>query len=381
MKEELKKILKEKRNLWLVCFVPAIIMYLVAKSSVSAAENVFARGIYKVYGALMSRITDIFPFSLVELLITLMIIWVPTMIVVGVVRIIKVKEHKAAARIGKLIRMLRDMVLLAGILLLWFMIGCGTNYYRYEFAQFSGLTVKKSTKEELNGLFLELIDKTNEARVKLGAQSDIPFASEYEFSQRAELASKAMQKLSEKYEVLEGYFPDPKPVMGSRFMSYFGITGVYSPFTVEANVNDDIPDYSKGYTMCHELSHLRGFMREDEANFIGYLACVNSDVPELVYSGYIAALIRIGNKLYEADKDLYFAGREKYSEGVLCDMRAANEYWDSFKKTEIGETLSNVGESLNNAYLQANGVNDGTASYGRFADLLLAEYREKNKEN
>lgn len=43
------------------------------------------------------------------------------------------------------------------------------------------------------------------------------------------------------------------------------LCGVYSPFTVEANYNGDMPDYNVPHTLCHELSHLKGFMREDEA--------------------------------------------------------------------------------------------------------------------
>ena len=35
--------------------------------------------------------------------------------------------------------------------------------------------------------------------------------------------------------------------------------------------------YNLPFTTCHELSHLRGFMQEEEANFIGFLACVNAD--------------------------------------------------------------------------------------------------------
>ena len=32
-----------------------------------------------------------------------------------------------------------------------------------------------------------------------------------------------------------------------------------------------MPFYNIPHTICHELSHLKGYMREDEANFIGYL--------------------------------------------------------------------------------------------------------------
>lgn len=60
-------------------------------------------------------------------------------------------------------------------------------------------------------------------------------------------------------------YGQPKPVMASRLMSYGNITGIYIPFTCEANVNIDVPDYSIPATMCHELTHLRGYMREEEA--------------------------------------------------------------------------------------------------------------------
>ena len=48
-----------------------------------------------------------------------------------------------------------------------------------------------------------------------------------------------------------------------------------------------MPYYNIPHTICHELSHLKGFMREDEANFIGYLACIGSDSPDFRYSGYL----------------------------------------------------------------------------------------------
>lgn len=314
----------------------------------------------------MSRICGIIPFSVAEFLLVLFFLWIIVMLVISAVRIIR--------RDGKLkrtVRVVRDIVIMAGIVFVWYMIGCGTNYYRYEFTFYSGLKVEKSSVDDLYGLVSELVERTNEARAELKIPEGETFTSSLTNRERALEARAAMEKLSEKYEVLEGYFPPPKNTLISRLMSEFNITGFYFPWTVEANVNCDIPDYSRGAVMCHELSHLRGFMREDEANYIGYLACVNSDNAELRYSGLMLALVYSGNRLYEADHDRYRELRGKYDRGIILDFEENSLYWDQFEDTFLSET----GEKMNNAYLKANSVEDGTKSYGRMVDLLIAEYK------
>ncbi len=70
---------------------------------------------------------------------------------------------------------------------------------------------------------------------------------------------------------------------------------------MEANYNGHMPEMDIPSTVCHELSHLKGFMREDEANFIAYLACRQSDSAAFRYSGALLAYIYSGNALYKAD--------------------------------------------------------------------------------
>jgi len=368
---DIKKFLKDKRNWLLISWPLAFGLYFLAKNFESFAENVCTRGIFRVYGWIMSHISGIIPFSLAEILLIAVMIFIPLMIILSIVRIIRRPEKGLRA-----LRSIRDIIMLLGVVFCWYMIGCGTNYYRNEFADFSGLTIEKSTKEELYELCLELGEKTNEARARLEIPEGETFKSGLSNSERAAAAAEAMDRLAESYEVLEGYYPKPKSVLFSRVMSEFNITGVYFPWTVEANVNVDVPDYSRGSTLCHELVHLRGFMREDEANYVGYLACVNSENDELRYSGYMSALINASNRLYDEDKELhalYWA--QTYNEGVRLDMVEANEYWDQFKDT----VLSEAGEKINNSYLKANSISDGTKSYGRMVDLLLAEYRKKHQ--
>ena len=76
-------------------------------------------------------------------------------------------------------------------------------------------------------------------------------------------AVEAVHGLAEEFPALEGYYPQPKKLLLSEFLSYQGLTGIYSPFTVEANYNGDMTAYNIPFTTCHELSHLRGFMQEE----------------------------------------------------------------------------------------------------------------------
>ncbi|MBO4922023.1 MAG: DUF3810 domain-containing protein [Lachnospiraceae bacterium] len=369
----MREVLKQKRNWILLCWPLGLICLVLVKNSREIAEYVFARGIYRVYGTALSFINGLLPFSVGEWLLILFCLAAAAFPVVTVILVIRRKK-----KLVTLVSCLRYLLIASGVVFLWFMIGAGTNYYRYEFSTFSGLEIKKSTVDELYDLCVQLTQKTNAAREELGVEEGKTFKSALTNRERAAEARKAMQKLSGQYDVLAGYYPYAKPVFFSRVLSEFNITGVYFPWTVEANVNVDTPDYSRGSVLCHELSHLRGFMREDEANFIGYLACVNSDCAELRYSGYMLALINAGNQLYSADKDKYYEVRALYSDGVNLDLKENSEYWEQFKDT----ALSTAGETMNNTYLKMNNVEDGTKSYGRMVDLLLAEWRKnKNGKN
>ncbi len=187
----------------------------------------------------------------------------------------------------------------------------------------------------------------------------------------AKEANKAMKSLSKEFPVLRGLYAQPKPVILSGLMSYTEITGVFIPFTMEANVNVDIPDFTIPYTMLHEMAHQRGFMREDEANYIAYLTGVSSDNVEIMYSSTMLALISSGNALYGQDTELYFEVRSMYSDEIARDIRAHTDYWSRYEDTVV----STVSNKINDTYLKANAQTDGVKSYGRMVDLLLAKYK------
>ena len=142
---------------------------------------------------------------------------------------------------------------------------------------------------------------------------------------------------------------------------------------MEANVNIDVPDFTLPFTMCHEQAHLRGFMREDEANFIAYLACMESVDQAIQYSGASMAAMYAMNTLYQADYERFCELYATYSPGVQRDFAAQSRYWAQFEGP-----VAEVSDKVNDTYLKANRQTDGVASYGRMVDLLLANYRAKH---
>ncbi|MPN48555.1 hypothetical protein SDC9_196165 [bioreactor metagenome] len=163
--------------------------------------------------------------------------------------------------------------------------------------------------------------------------------------------------------------PAPKGVTFSTGMSYAGLAGIFIPFTGEANVNIDAPDFLLVSSAAHESAHLMGVAREDEANFVSYLACASSGDAEMQYSGVMLALIYCGNALASADNALYSKLWQTYTAGMVRDLSNNSAYWDSFEGP-VEEAVNNI----NDSYLKANAQPEGVKSYGRMVDLMLAYY-------
>lgn len=352
-----------------------------AKSSAYIAEEVFAKRIYKVISQGMGLLTGWIPFSLAELIVVVGPWVILFLLIRQIVRAVRVKQVSSEKNIGQIrfqliMTALQNILCLVAVIFFLYVLLCGINYHRYSVQHYLGLSVENSSVEELEGLLIELADRATSLRANLMTENEngvyvLPM-SERELGKEAK---KAYENLAKEYEIFAGIYPAPKPVFFSQLMSYTQITGVFTCWTMEANVNIDISPYSIGSTMCHELAHLHGFMREDEANYISYIACLASDSLDLQYSGTMLALIYTGNALYGKDADRYFeVYRNHYSEAVVRDLVANSEYWDKFEDTKVAETA----EKVNNTYLKANNQTDGTQSYGRVVDLLLAQYRKKN---
>lgn len=131
------------------------------------------------------------------------------------------------------------------------MTNCGINYHRNSFAESIRLKADTYTVDELKGVCVDLTERINTYAGQV--ERDVDGVMVLSGNEREEAVA-AMERLGEKWDVLAGYYPKPKPLAFSAFLSVQNLTGIYSPFTVEANYNQDMTPYNIPFTACHELS-------------------------------------------------------------------------------------------------------------------------------
>lgn len=201
-------------------------------------------------------------------------------------------------------------------------------------------------------------------------------------------ARELMKQLGKEYSQLDGWYPSPKPMAFSDFMCQQYMQGYYFPFSMEANYNDVMHILNIPATMCHELAHLRGYIYEDEANFIAYLACIQSEDDFIEYAGYLSVLNYLYNdlmKAWQVNPEAFEAAAKNVppvavSEQVWEDnIFVSDEEWERInKKAWINtETVDEVSDVFVDTSLKLNGVSDGKASYSRVVKLLLQYYYRK----
>ena len=155
--------------------------------------------------------------------------------------------------------------------------------------------------------------------------------------------------------------------------------GYYFPFSMEANYNTTMYITNKPCTMCHELSHLKGFIYEDEANFIGYLACIDSDDPLFQYSGYLSILSYVDRDFYKSigrDRAKYKTYPQISRQVKKDDIFLTSEAWSrvnshAWINTKCVKTAS---DAAVNTSLKTNGVKNGIASYSMVVQRLMDYY-------
>lgn len=192
-------------------------------------------------------------------------------------------------------------------------------------------------------------------------------------------AAESMRRLGEQWEQLEGYYPKAKELRFSGFFSQQRIKGYFFPFSMEANYNGMMQEIHRPATICHEYAHLKGFLYEDEANMIGFLACLYSGDPYFCYSGYLSVLYYVDNAFYEAvgkNSEQYYS-HVRISDQVRGDNDFLTEKsWKEVEERAVlrTEVVHQASTRFTEAALTMNGVKDGMQSYGRVVDLLLKYY-------
>lgn len=194
------------------------------------------------------------------------------------------------------------------------------------------------------------------------------------FSAMAEEAEEASFSLSARYPVIPAAELKVKKLPLDELFGHMGVTGMFVPFTAESSVSGHTYGPSMPHTMCHELAHRLGCTAEEDANFIGYLACLESDDVAFLYSANYSAFIYCFNALYEADASLAQSVWGKRSAEARRDVSGATAHYEPYEGK-----VQEVSQKVNDTYLKLSGEEEGVKSYDLVSDALVAWYL-KNKE-
>lgn len=254
-----------------------------------------------------------------------------------------------------------------GILVPLFLALWGLNYQRLPLAETLAFDRVPARVGELESIGLQIVSGVNNNYDLARGSNERPTPPAREaIYQAIELAYQTETLLG---NANLGAFSDPKPLVLSRMSSWAGVSGFYIPFTGEVTFNDDLPTFDLPMVIAHHKAHQRGYAREDEANFIGYVVCVNSTDPYVRYSGYLYGL-KVMEVLTKGNLDRYNDLLSRINEGPRADLRERLAFWERMKNSVLGA----ASRRTFSAYLRVNRVSGGIKNYDEDVPLIIGYY-------
>ena len=297
-----RKRLRRGRMIFLGIGILVVLLNVAAWNSAAFSDWYIAH-VFPVWVGTYGRLTGLFPFSVGEwmigaglvvlgLAVLLGIGWAGIGSVLAVRRLWCRRPREAAHAAGAGLGIYRKVSVAYYRFFVWTLLivclvmtlNCFILYHASTFSeQYFGEDDNVYALEELIGVYNMVAEQCNRLSGEMLRDEDgmalYPgsLGRDGELLDMEDMARELMARLGEEYPRLKGYYPRPKALAASDFMCQQHMQGYYFPFSMEANYNDVMHILNFPSTMCHELAHLRGYIYEDEANFIGYLACVESE--------------------------------------------------------------------------------------------------------
>ena len=363
-----------RKKIWAALFLLTAAVNVIAWNS-QAFCDWHVKHLFPLSVNLYGRLMSIFPFSVGEGMIALAVFFTAVAILLGIMRIFVRK-----GRIKRLISVFSRTYVraYAWVFLAVFMImtwNCFILYHASEFDEtyMAQKAQRTYTDRELIQVRNHIVEELNALTEELERDENGFLVYQGDMKQEA---VRAMQGLGEEYELLSGYYPRAKGIAASDFLSQQYMMGYYFPFSMEANYNTSMYVANVPTTLCHELAHLKGFIYEDDANFIGFLACISSDDPFYRYSGYLSVLGYVEKEYKKA------SGKEEFdclsiAKSVRSDdIFLTSEAWERVEEKAVVETavVKAASNQFTETTLVINGVSDGMKSYSRVVQLLMEYY-------
>ncbi len=344
-----------------IAFISLIIQFTVTRNAAFAEWMTSNVGFY-VRRAL-AFLSNPIPFSLGEVLVVL----APILIILIIVLAAKRKGARSK------IRFLSGLLAILSLFYSSYVFTLGVGYQRIGVASRLDIPSAEVDKDSLSNTLVILKDECEKLLDDVNFSDSGSSISDMSFDEICDDILVGYERLEHDYPELniKTFDSRAKQVYLSNVMTSFEISGVYTFFTGESNVNVHYPDYGMPFTMAHELAHQRGIARENEANFIAFLACIRADSVYIRYSAYMNMFEYVASALKQTDKNAF---SEIYSEAdprINGEITAFNKFYFEHKN----ELMSKISNFMNDNYLKVSGT-EGIISYGLVVKLCVAYYSD-----
>jgi hypothetical protein len=335
--------------------IAAVIAAVAAAVMPPGAETVerwYSAGIYPPIQHTLTRLTNLSPVALLDILLVAAV----AAVIVALAR--GARQAWRTRRAAPLLRTLGHLAAGAAIVYLAFLGAWGLNYRRVPMAARLSLSSQAPAGEAVVQLGLQAVERMN-ALHETAHREGWPADPRRDAALQSAFAS-VQRELSDAEPSVPGRLK--RSLLGAYFR-WASVDGMINPFGLEVLANPDLLPFERAFVAAHEWSHLAGFADESEANFVGWLTCVRADVAAQ-YSGWLYLYWQISGEIASEDRARLNAA---LAEGPRRDVNAI------VARIRRGQwpLLQAAGWAVYDKYLKANRVDEGIRSYGAMVTLIL----------
>jgi hypothetical protein len=306
--------------------------------SAAWVEHVYTNGFYAAWERAIQPPIAVFPWSLGDLAILAGI----AAIVAIIVRAVQTRSFRPVLAVAAV----------AGLYCFWFEASWGWNYDRAPIEARVRYDPARVNPHALDALRARAIAQINALAPAAHANAALPL-------DRNALRDAWLGVVRAAGDTWDPSVDGSKPTIFDPVMQANGTSGFVNPLTLNVQLAGDLLWFERPFDLAHEWSHIAGFAREDEANYIAIVSCTRSTDPVLRYSGWLELF-------------LYLPPLEHYAKRTFSPL-----VWSDFAaiRRRDARHLNRAFERLSlrtyNAYLKSNHIASGIQNYGEVARLYL----------
>ena len=249
---------------------------------------------------------------------------------------------------------LRDVVVFSACVYLAFLFVWGFNYRRVPLERKIDYEESRVTTDAARELARVSVQRLNELHAAAHAQQETAPERTLEQAFRS-----AQQRLGAWFLAVPGV---PKRSVLGWYFQRAAIDGMTDPFFLEVILNPDVLPFERPFVLAHEWGHLAGYADESEASLLAWLTCLEGD-ERAQYSGWLAIYSHVIGNLPRSDARTL---AEPLQPGPRADLAAI-----SARLARSSPTVRTVARDAYDAYLKANRIEEGIASYDAVVRLIL----------